>query len=96
MASAVTISVSDLTPRQIDVVILIGRDDLRYQAAAAKMRNRGMRWTETEFDDLPTISPRTVQQYAAEIRDLIGSDDVPTRALRQFYQQNREELEALT
>lgn len=95
MSNATTVTVSELTPRQLDVVVLIGRDDLSYQAAARMLRNRNLRRMADRLDELPTISPRTVQQYASEVRDLIGSTDVPTRALRAFYQANQEEIEGL-
>lgn len=90
------VGVAELTPRQLDVLILIGRDDLSYAAAARQMRNRNLRRMADRLDELPTISPRTVQQYAAELRDLIGSTDVPTRALRAFYQCNQKEIEEMT
>ncbi len=85
-------SVAELTPRQLDVVVLIGRDDLSYQAAARQMRNRNLRRMADSLDELPTVSPRTVEQYACQVRDAIGSTDIPTRALRAFYQAHREAI----
>lgn len=83
----------ELTARQFDVLLLIGRDDRTYWDAAGSLRNRNLRRLDPE--DIPSISPRTVEQYATQIRDLVSIDDVPTRALRAFYRENREEIEAI-
>ena len=83
--------VAVLTPRQIEVLLLIGGEGLTYKAAAARMENKlikaraGMRQRK--------ISHRTVRQYAKEIRTIIGSELSPIRALTVFYYEHRDELE---
>jgi len=78
-------SVKDLTPRQVEVLIMIGKG-MSYNAAAAKLRNKGA-------DDGRRISWRTVETYAIQIRDLMDCPFSPTKALMIYYQTHREELE---
>lgn len=84
--------VAILTPRQLEVVILIGGRGLSYKAAAARMVNKLIK--ERAGRGQPKISYRTVRQYATEIRDLIGSGRSPIRALTAFYYQHESEIEA--
>ena len=80
-----------LTPRQIEVVLLIGGEGLTYKAAAGRMDNKLFK---ARFGRKhPKISHRTVRQYAKEIRDIIGSALSPIRALTMFYYEHKEALE---
>ena len=83
--------VAMLTPRYIEVVILIGGKGLTYKAAASRMENKIIKVRAGRSQ--PKISHGTVRQYAKEIRDIIGSPLRPIRALTEFYFEHREELE---
>ena len=82
--------VAVLTPRQIEVVLLIGGEGLTYKAAAARMENRLIKARAGRTQ--PKISHHTVRQYATDVRDIIGSDMSPIRALTLFYYEHRDEL----
>ncbi len=73
-----------LTERMVEVVILIGRDRLSYKAAAKCIARR---------DGDGTISPRTVERYAKEIRDMMQSRLSPRDALTAYYWRHSEELQ---
>ena len=63
-----------LTPRQIEVVLLIGGEGLSYKAAAARMENK---ITKTRAGRTPPkISHRTVRQYAHNATDQLASMEV--------------------
>lgn len=66
-----------LTPRQVQVVVLIGRDQLTYSEIAARLR----------------IRPDTVREYADAIRVRIGSNRGPWKACAEHYWRHRDELE---
>lgn len=68
----------DLSPRQCEVLRLIGRDALSYAAAARQL----------------DISPRTVEAHAVRIRDLTFPKRNPRDACTLFYWQHRELVEA--
>ena len=83
--------VAILTPRQLEVLILIGGQGLSYKSAASRMVNKLIK--KRVGLDQPKISYRTVRQYATEIRDIIGSGLSPIRALTTFYYQHESEIE---
>lgn len=70
--------VETLTPRQRQVVVLIGGRRLSYKAAARQLAN-------LQADDGSQISPHTVREYCREIRELLGSDLAPRDALTELY-----------
>ena len=80
--------VSVLTPREKEVLVLIGEGNT-YTEAARKLRNKA---AEAKGEEDRPISPRTVELYAAQIRTKLGIPLPPLRALILFYQRNREEL----
>jgi len=69
--------VSRLTPRQREVVILVGRHRLSYKGAARRLENR---YREGEH-----LTPQTVRQYANQIRDAMESPLSPRDALTELY-----------
>ena len=79
-----------LTPRQLEVVILIGGRGLSYKAAASQMENKLIKARAGRGQ--PKISHRTVRQYAREIRDIISSGHSPIRALTVFYYEHKDEI----
>ncbi len=81
-------SVELLTPRQLEVLIVIGRERLSYKRAATQLEHR--------FDKGRGISYQTVRQYAKEIYALLDGTGSPREFLIEFYWIHREELEALT
>ena len=80
------VSVADLTPREREVVLLIGGMGLSYRAAARHMGH----W----FQGKRTISEGTVRQYAVRIAKKVGSDRPPRRALWEFYSDHRDEFDS--
>ena len=81
-----------LTERQLDVVLLIGRDGLSYKAAAILLSNRLVR--ARAGATVPHLSHHTVRVYANEIRDLFGLGHLtPLRAMWRIYQDHHESLE---
>ena len=79
-----------LTPREREVVLLIGRDLLSYKAAAKRLVNRN----QSRFGrEARSISWRSVERYATRIRDRVGSELTPTRALRELYLEHMPILE---
>jgi len=78
MSKGESISVEDLTRREREVLILIGR---------------GCSYGETARRLKPKISSRTVERYATQIRDKIGSSLPPLRAVILFYHENRGHFE---
>ena len=83
--------VERLTPRQLEVVLLLGRDKLNYKTAATRMRNKLVRTKRGQ--EAPSISYRTVRHYACEIRDLMESDLSPIRAVLELWYEHKDELE---
>lgn len=81
----------DLTPRQLEVLLLVGRDGLRYKEAARRLPNLNA-WGKMRRAGV-TVSWRTVKHYATEIRDLSGRDGDPKAVLKDLYYEWREELE---
>lgn len=79
-----------LPPRHVQVVVLVGGRGLSYKAAAAQMQNKNVRVRGDQ--EPPQISFRTVETYAATVRDKLGSRLSPKRALTEFYYAHREEL----
>lgn len=76
-----------LTPRMIEVIILVGRDRLSYKAVAKQL--------ERKQHGNGKISHRTVEKYAEEIRDMIQSRLAPRDALTAYYWRHAEELEGV-
>ncbi len=72
----------ELTPRQREVVELIGGEGLSYPEAAARLGHyrEGGR----------TIQPESVRKYANDIRDRMGVDKKPRRALWELYTRSDE------
>ena len=70
--------VTRLTEREREVVLLIGRFNLGYKAAAARLQNK-------HRNEKQGISARTVRQYATQIRDAMGSALPPWNALHELY-----------
>ncbi len=68
----------DLTPRQLQVVLLLGPGKKTYKAAAREMKNQNL---QRLGERAPSISWRTVEQHAREVRDLVGLDLPPMRAV---------------
>lgn len=75
-----------LTPRMIEVIILVGRDRLAYKAVAKRLERK---------NGDGKISHRTVEKYAEEIRDMIQSRLAPRDALTAYYWRHVEELEGV-
>lgn len=75
-----------LTPRMIQVIILVGRDRLSYKAVAKRLERK---------NGDGKISHRTVEKYAEEIRDMIQSRLAPRDALTAYYWRHAEELEGV-
>lgn len=71
--------VEQLTERQREVVVLIGRHNLSYKGAAQRLQNKHRN------EKGVAISPRTVRQYATEIRDAMGTGLPPWNALHELY-----------
>jgi hypothetical protein len=81
-----------LTSRQVEVVLLIGRDGLSYKTAALALSNQQVRAREGVRP--PHLSHHTVRRYANEIRDLMGLGHLkPMRAMWIIYQEHRKTLE---
>ena len=81
-----------LTERMLDVILLVGRDNLTYKAAAVRLSNRIIR--RREGVPTPHLSHHTVRRYATEIRDLFELGDLrPIRAMWAIYQRHRDTLE---
>lgn len=81
-----------ITGRDLDVILLIGRDLLSYKAAAVLLPNKLIRVRGGE--DPPHVSHHTVRRYATEIRDRFGLAHLPPmRALWTIYRDHRETLE---
>lgn len=77
--------VSALTPRQREVVVLIGRYRLSYKQAARRMAHRYM--------GDRTVSPETVRDHAQTIRDRLRSPLSPRDAVTELYWMHRDEFE---
>ncbi len=75
-----------MTSRQWEVAVLVGCHRLSYKAAGARLQNR------LEADGTP-LSPRTVRQYATEVRDAMGSELSPRDALTELYMAHRPEFD---
>ncbi len=67
-----------LSPRMIQIVVLIGRDQLTYDQVAADLR----------------IKTHTVIAYAEQIRNRLGSRRSPRKAISEFYWENRVAIDA--
>ncbi len=81
------VEVVRLTPRKLEVVLLLGRDGLKYKEAAAQMTNRIMR--VRKGTEPPPISHHTVRRYAIEIRDAAGLQHLsPKAALMIYYREH--------
>ena len=80
----------DLTPRQREVVILIGKHRLSYKAAAKQLENL-LSCDPGQCGD--HISWHTVRQYAVQIRDLMGSRLSPRDALTALYWEYRKSFD---
>lgn len=79
------VTVDDLTPRQRQVVVLIGGRRLSYKAAARLLTHR--------YHEGAHVSPGTVRQYANDIRHRIQSPLPPRDALTVFYGANKDRLD---
>ncbi len=75
----------NLTPRMIEIVIMVGRDQRPYKAVARILANK--------HREGERISVRTVEKYAERIRDRIGSTKPPRAAITAFYWTHRAELD---
>ena len=81
-----------LTARQVEVVLLIGRDGLSYKAAAQQLGNKLARVRDGMRP--PTLSHHTVRRYANEIRDLFGLGHLsPMRACWIIFSEHRSNFE---
>lgn len=58
-----------LSPRMLEVIVLVGRDGLKYQDVADRL----------------DISVATVKQYASMARQRLDSDDSPRHTFVRFY-----------
>ena len=74
-----------LTPRQREVVRLVGGWGLSYKRAAAQLPHRHVEGV--------TISPRSVAQYAQQIRDAMDSPLRPRDALHALYRERPEDFD---
>ena len=79
--------VRDLTPRELEVLVLVGKG-YSYGKVARMLQNKA-----TDREGGEGVSRRTVEQYAARIRDLMEVPLSPAKALMIYYQSHREELE---
>jgi len=77
--------VNDLTPREREVVVLIGRDQLAYKAAARRMAHR--------YRNGERISEHTVREYARTIQRRVGSRLPPRAALTELYWSHRSQFD---
>lgn len=69
----------DLSPRMVEVVILIGRDRLTYYAAAQRLG----------------ISEHTVRTYAQQIRERCQSERPPREAIMDLYRDEEERFDGV-
>jgi len=81
-----------ITGRQLDVILLIGRDALSYKAAAVRLSNKLIR--VRNGIPPPHLSHHTVRRYANELRDLFALGHLsPMRAMWVIYQDHKKTLE---
>lgn len=67
---------TELSPRMLEILLLVGCERLSYKKAAARLG----------------ISVRTVQHHALEIRDRLGSARPPREAMIDHCWKNRKSL----
>lgn len=67
----------ELSPRMVEVVVLIGRDRLSYFAAGQRLG----------------ISEHTVRTYAQQIRERCNSDRPPREAIIDLYRDEEERFQ---
>lgn len=78
--------VAELTDRDREILVLLGRDRLTYKEAATRLPNA--------YDEERTLTPSTVRTYAAALYEKLGGTGRQKSFLVSFYYENREELEA--
>lgn len=74
--------IESLTPRQRQVVCLVGGQRLSYEEAARRMGHF--------YQGNRSISPETVRRYASDIRDLFGVDKPAQRAMWDIFVRARQ------
>lgn len=79
------LEVADLSDREREILVLLGRERLTYKEAATRLPNA--------YDEDRTLSPATVRTYAAALYEKLGGTGRQKSFLVSFYYEHREAIE---